>query len=111
MPACRPWVPCSSVHVISLAPLDGGRTRVAVDPRTSLGASCAAMMAGGIMLTCSAPTFVAGTWLLLAAGCTLVDSVGEERRRARGRLPREASAPGALGSRSLPARFEELDAT
>ena len=50
-----------------------------------MGASCAAMMAGGAMLTLSAPTFVAGTWLLLAAGCTLVDSASAQWRADGGR--------------------------
>jgi hypothetical protein len=71
MPACSPAAPGASLKR-AFDELDH-------DARASLGASCAAMVAGGAMLTASVPTFVAGTWLLLAAGCTLVDSVGARR--------------------------------
>lgn len=89
MPACTPAAPGASLK----------RTFRGLDPdaRACFGASCAAMVAGGAMLTASVPTFVAGTWLLLAAGCTLVDSVGTHRQsRDRRALPApEAPAPPA----------------
>jgi hypothetical protein len=72
MPACTPAAPGASPG--------RARTDFERDPTAVACASCAALVAGGAMLTVSVPTFVAGTWLLLAGGCALVESAKARRR-------------------------------